>query len=231
MILASQILRRAGVLLMDDANVRWTLAELADWLDEGIAATVAAKPAAATVTMNFKPAKGTRQKLPDDQRIVQLLDVVRNLDVNIAGAAGRMIRPTTRSQIDTQQPRWHDPSYVPFQAEARQFIFDELQPREFYLFPGNTGTGLVEIVVSQLPQTVSSRVVADPTLLTSYNIDVGLPDEYQPPLLDYVLYRAHGKEDLAADSNKSTTHYQVFATSLGIISQVEVASSPNRKRP
>jgi hypothetical protein len=49
-------------------------------------------------------------------------------------------------------------------------------------------------------------------------------------LLDYVLYRAFSKEDPAAAPQRAVTHYQAFATAIGIQSQVETATSPGRKR-
>ncbi len=231
MILAKELMRRAGVQLLDEEHVRWPLPELATWIDEGVSAIVVAKPSAASVTMSFDVAKGTKQRLPDDQGIVQLLDITRNLNVSADGAGGRMIRPTTRSQLDTQMPRWHDPSYQPFQAEVRQFVFDELLPREFYVFPGNNGTGIVEIVVSQLPPTVVSQATGDTSLLATWAVPVGLPDEYQAALLEYLLYRAFDKEDPASAPNRAVTHYQAFATAVGIKSQVETIATPNRARP
>lgn len=230
MTLASEIMRRAGVQLLDEDYVRWPLPELADAIDEAVRTIVMAKPSAGSVTMTIDLAVGTKQTLPTDRRIVQLLDVIRNMNVAGTGAGGRAVRPTTRALLDGQQPRWHDPAAVPFKGEVRQFVFDETLPRTFYTYPGNNGTGSVEIAVSQLPETVVSRKTGDGTDISHWFVDVGLADEYEAPLLEYVLYRAFDKEEPASSPGRAQTHYQVFATALGIKSQVETSATPNRRK-
>jgi len=225
---ASTIMTSAAVLLFDEEHIRWPLAELAAWLDEGVCAIVVVKPSASSVTMTLELEKGTKQKLPDDASILQLLDILRNVE-GINGAAGRAIRSASRAELDSNQPRWHDPAYVPFRKEVRQFVFDAGLPREYFVYPGNDGTGKIDAAVAKLPDTIVSRQSGDETSVASWEIDVGLADQYQPALLDYVMYRAFSKEDPAASPQRAVTHYQAFATAIGLRSQVESSTSPGRK--
>lgn len=227
--LASKIITDASVILMDVDFVRWPIRELAGWLDHGVLSIITVKPSASSETIQLSLDRGTKQKLPDDQRIRQLLDLTRNLG-GANGAAGRAIRSVSRSELDGNEPNWHDPRYVIFRKEVRHFVFDETLPREFYVVPGNDGTGLVEAAVATLPERVVDRVTSNTGTLASYEIEVGIGDEYEPALLDYVLYRAFSKEDPAAAPQRAITHYQAFATAIGLQTQVETATSPGRKR-
>lgn len=226
--LATAIMSSAATLLLDEEHVRWPLAELAAWLDEGVRAIVVVKPSASSVTMTLTLDKGTKQKLPDDASILQLLDIIRNVE-GINGAAGRAIRSASRAELDSNQPRWHDPAYVPFRKEVRQFVFDEGLPREFFVYPGNDGTGQIDAAVAKLPATIVERHEGDETSLATWELVVGIADQYQPALLDYVMYRAFSKEDPAASPQRAVTHYQAFATAIGLRSQVESSTSPGRK--
>lgn len=228
---ASKIMADAAIILLDDEHVRWPLPELAGWIDEAVKTIILAKPSASSVTIGLDLALGTKQTLPEDQGIVLLLNIVRNLG-GTGSNAGRVIKPTSANQLDATEPYWHNPLRWPFKSEVRQFVFDETLPREFYVFPGNDGTGQVEAVVSKLPATVVSQVAegADQDAMDSWDIETGLSEEYAAPVLDYVLYRSFTKEDPAASPQRAVTHYQAFATALGIQSQVENANTPNRKK-
>ncbi|MBD9539920.1 hypothetical protein IB276_10685 [Ensifer sp. ENS04] len=231
---ASDIMRLAGVQLLDEDHIRWPLTELADWVNEGVKAIVLAKPSASSLSSPIQLAKGTYQVLPATiagKAPLQLIGINRNLASAGEPRQGlRAIRTCARDVLDAQEPNWHNASYVPFRKEVRQVIYDENVPTEFYVYPGNDGTGFVEAVLSVLPTPVEVAGGADVALLESWAIDVGLPEPYSVPLLDYVLYRSHQKDDTAADLAKSTAHYQLFATAVGIKVQAEGSSNPNRRR-
>jgi hypothetical protein len=230
MLKARDIMLDASVILLDDEHVRWPLDELARWIDDGVSAIITAKPNTAPAIEEMTLARGTRQRLSDDPAIVRLLDVPRNMDVSRPGAGGRMIRPTTRANLDTMEPRWHDPAYMPFRREVRQVVFDELDPRSFFTFPGNDGLGKVEILIAKLPKTVISQKTGDGSTLSHWDCPIGIPDNYRTALLDYVLYRCFSKEEPAASAGRAVTHYQAFASTVGIQVQVEKANGPNRRQ-
>lgn len=230
MIRASDIMQDAGVQLLDEEFVRWTLPEMAKWLDDGVSAIITAKPNTKPVIETLALAKGTRQRLADDPAIVRLLDISRNMDVTRPGAGGRMIRPTTRADLDTMEPRWHDPAYVPFKREVRQVVYDEQDPFSFFVYPGNDGNGKVEALIAKLPATITSQAANDGLDLADYHVPIGIPDNFRTALLDYLLYRCFSKEEPSAAPGRAAAHYQIFASTLGIQVQVEKANGPNRKQ-
>lgn len=233
-IYASDLMTLAGIQLLDEDHIRWPLSELAGWINEGVKAIVLAKPSASAVTAAILLSEGTRQTLPstvDGKTPLQLLGVNRNLAEATPPRRGlRVIRTVARDLLDAQEPNWHNESYVPYRKEVRHVIFDENTPTEFYVYPGNDGNGIVEAAVSVLPTPIAAPGGADEALLATWAIDVGLPEPYSVPLLDYVLYRCHGKDDTAADAAKASAHYQLFAAAVGIKVQSESATNPNRRR-
>jgi hypothetical protein len=231
MLSARVILEAASGLLMDEQHVRWTLPELTGYLNEGVKAIILAKPSASTQSIAVPLIEGTLQHVPQTgtPTPLRILSIPRNLaSVASPRIGGRAIRPTKRSLLDAQEPNWHESRYVRFRREVRQYTFDEENPLEFYTYPGNDGTGVVEAVVSVLPVAVSPT--DDDSLIGSYDVPVGLQAIYQAPLTDYVCYRAQIKDDLAANTGRSAIHYQSFATAIGLKIQVERATSPNRER-
>lgn len=230
---ASELMKRASVLLLDEEHVRWPLSELADWINEGVKAIVLAKPNASSKSLPFALSEGTFQQLPatlDGITPLQLLAVSRNLQALNSRIGGRVVRTASRSLIDGQEPRWHDPDVVPFKKEVRQIIFDESLPLEFYTYPGNDGTGVVEMAVSYLPAPVKPVVGKDVETIGAWATDIGLPEPYTVPLLDFVLYKSFSKDDVAGDPTKAMTHYQAFAAAVGIKVQSESTYNPNRRR-
>lgn len=231
---ANDLMSKAATLLLDDEHVRWPLAELADWINEATKALVLAKPSAASRTSPLTLSKGTYQTLPDTIEgavPLQLLGINRNL-VSTAPTriGGRVIRTAARALLDAQEPNWHDPAYEPFRKEVRQVIFDETLPLEFYTYPGNDGTGVVEVAFAFLPAPVAPLTNTDPATLEAWDVDIGVPEPYSVPLLDYVLFKAFSKDDIAGDPTKAMSHYQTFAAAVGIKVQTEASSNPNRRR-
>jgi hypothetical protein len=231
MLSAKTIIDRAGTLLLDEDYVRWTVPELAGWIEEGISTIVLVKPSASSGALQLDLVSGTRQSLPDDEHVLLILDIPRNVN-RVSHAPGRAVKPVSRDSLDATQPDWHDGTKVPFKSAVRHFVYDEAIPRLFYVYPGNDGTGSVEAHVSILPPAISTLIAggADVGLPATWDVDVGIGEEYQSALLDYVMYRAFSKEEPAAAPGRSNAFYQSFATALGIKTQVEAAQAPRANR-
>jgi len=228
---ARQIMEKATVLLADDDHTRWPLSELCTWINEAVQATVLAKPSASTASRAITLQKGTLQKVPSTgaPEPLMLQRLVRNLvSADDPRAGGRIITVTSRESLDAQAPHWHDPTRVRYQRDVRHYVYDENNPLEFYVYPGNDGTGVVEAVLSVLPAATAPS--GDPDDLASYETDIGLSDLYSVPLTDYVLFRAFAKDDLDGQPGRSMAHYQLFASAVGLKIQVEGATSPNRRK-
>jgi|FLYM01.1.fsa_nt_gi hypothetical protein len=232
MMTGREIMERAGILLLDEEFARWTLPELADWINEGVRAIILAKPSAHASTRILSLAEGTWQQVAEvagEPVPLSLIDIRRNLrDTNSPRVGGRIVRAVSRTMLDAQDPYWHDPTRTRYRKEVRHFVFDEENPLEFYVYPGNDGTGVVEAIVSSLPTRLAAS--GDENELASYASDIGLPEPYSVPLLDYVCYRAQSKDDLTGNAGRAAAHYQQFATAIGLKIQVEGATSPNARR-
>ena len=214
----------AGFALNDTSAVRWTYPELCFWINDGIRALILARPFAASQTVTIQMQAGTWQNVPIEY--LTLLRLTRNISaVGPPRVGGRAIRITTHDALDTSCPEWHNPKCVPYNSQVRQFIFDDDDPRSFYVYPGNDGTGIVEGIVSALPSMVVAT--GDITLLASYAVDVDVKDIYQAPILDYVLYRAMAKDDTDGTPAGSAAHFQAFTAAVSADVQVANAASAN----
>lgn len=198
-ITVANILDKAEVVLQDTTNIRWPVAELIGWLNDGQREIVAFRPDAFNKTSVVTFAAGTKQSLPADG--YQLINVVRNMG---AGGAtpGTAVRKVPQELLDAQVPGWHasTPSATPL-----HYMYDLRTPRIYYVYPPVTGTVQMEIVYS-----------AAPTELTQVSDTIAIDDIYANVLLDYVLYRAYSKDfELTGNQARADYHYSKFETSLG----------------
>ena len=225
-ILVSDILSRAQVIVQDTTGVRWPFAELLGWLNDGQREVAIHKPSATAKNVAIPLQAGTLQTIGAGG--LALLRVTRNLKtpVTTPRVGGRAVRVVDRDVLDAQHADWHDPTVFPYNKVVKHFCFDEADPTNFYVFPGNDGTGALEAVISQSPDNVVS--VGDPNVATSYRQPITIPDVYANALLDYVLFRAYSKDaDYAGNAERSATHYQLFMGSLAAKVQNEMVVNPN----
>lgn len=225
-----EIMERADDLLNDADRTRWPLAERADWINEAVKAVILAKPSASSETTVITLSAGTLQSVPQSgtPTPLRIIDVVRNITSTDPLTGGRVVTPVGRNILDAQEPHWHDANYIRQATEVRHVIFDEDNPLQFYVYPGNNGNGKVEAVMSVLPTVLTAS--GDVTDIDSYTGDIGLQDLYSVPVLDYLLYRCFLKDDLQGAPQRATFHYQRFAEAVGLKIQVEGATSPNARR-
>jgi hypothetical protein len=225
---ASEILDRARRLVMDETSVRWPLAELCMWLNDGQREIALQKPSASSDNRVVALVAGTYQTIPAGA--ITLLRLVRNIKA-VAGSVrtgGSSISVVARALLDAQNRDWHDGTITPFRKDVRHVIFDEEDTRSFYVYPGNDGTGQVEAVLSIDPAPIVIAGGASATLLASYAIDISLPAIYANALLDYVCYRAYAKDaQYVGNTNRAALHFQQFANSIGIKFNQEALNSPN----
>lgn len=201
-ITAGQIFDKIERLVVDETNVRWTVAELLGWLNSGQREIVLLKPNSLTATTNVTLVAGTKQELPATGLV--LIDVTRNMGSG-GTTAGRAITPIDRRLLDTTNPNWHADTAA---AEAKHYCYDIRNPKVFYVWPPQptSTTQQIEII-----QSIS------PTDATTESSNISLDDIYEGPLIDYILYRAYSKDaEFAGSSDKAQVHYQAFQNALGI---------------
>lgn len=229
---ARELFEKAGILLNDTGELtdrRWPLSELCGWLNDGLGAIVNQKPSATAKHVTLPLVKGTLQSIPDGY--ISVLRPVRNMrTVSSDRKPRRNITVVPDEQLSAQNPTWHDEYSVRFTQQAKHMIFDEADPRSFYVYPGNDGTGSIELVLCAAPAKLAPTDATKPEDLTSYEFPIPLDDIYFGVLLDYVLYRARSKDSQDAGSTaRAALHYQQFANGLGIRINVEANTSPNVK--
>jgi hypothetical protein len=133
----------------------------------------------------------------------------------------RVIRIVDREILDSQEPNWHDPTVSGDAAHTtvvKHYVFDEDDPRKYYVYPGVAGNAYVEIVFSRSPTDFANTSSA-----VSY-----LDDIYANAIIDYVLYRAYMKDaEFAGNAQRANNHFQLFANSVGAGAQINLMASPN----
>lgn len=209
-ITVSSVLTRCAVLLQDPTNIRWPQSELLDWLNDGQREIALYKPNAFVKNQSKQLSPGTKQALPADG--VSLIDVVRNMGTN-GTTPGNAVRAVSREILDSQTPSWHASTAA---AAAKHFVYSVLDPKNFYVYPPNDGTGNVEIIYVAAP--------ADATLGSTITLD----DIFVTALVNYILYRAYSKDaEFAANATAAQAYYQAFQGNLAGKAGAEAASNPN----
>lgn len=223
------ILQRIGVLLQDEDAVRWPLLERLDSLNDGLREIALLKPNAFARTVILPLIAGTRQSLPDAYS--GLIGVTRMVTgTPQAPIGGRVVRTVPRESLDAANPYWHDPAHVPLTSQVRNLVYDALDPRSFHVYPGNDGTGLLEVIVALRPLELGAP--EHPDRLDSYTAAIGLDDLYANALVDYGLYRAFSKDNgVPGGVERAALAYQQFTTALGLRAQAEGVVNPNRPPP
>lgn len=227
---AQDLFTRAGIILLDEGVIvdrRTKLSELCLWLNDGIAEIVTHKPSATARTVDVALAEGTLQAIPAGY--LAILRPVRNArGPSSDRRPRRTITVVSENTLSLINPAWHDSYSVRFQQQVKHFVFDEVNPKAFYVYPGNDGTGLVEMVLCAEPTYIVAAGEAE--AMTSYNVALPLDDTYFNALLDWVLYRTYAKDaQNAGAAQRATQHYQLFANALGINIAAQTGSSPNIK--
>lgn len=224
--LASEILSKAAIQLVDPDHTRWPLAELLGWLNQSQRVIVAAKPSAYSASRVLALDAGAMQRLPatHEPPIMALIRVTRNITSDVADwprVAGHAVRMTSAEALDSADPDWQCRTTS---ALVRQAAYDAASPHEFIVYPPNDGTGRVEVIVSLLPPTIEPTA-ANSTAITDFARPIALGAEYEPALLDYILFRAFSKDDMTAVPMKAQMHIQLLSQFLGAKVAAEPTSS------
>jgi len=199
-------------LLHDETAVRWTEAELVGWINSAQKEIVLYKPNSITSTIDYQLDPGTFQNVSAKAgfaNVIQLLDVIRS---TTGGANGKAVTNISREILDSTLPDWHS---VAATAVPLHYIHNPLDPKNFYVYPPNTGAGSVQILVA-----------VEPVDLVALASNLSLEAIYESVVLDYVLYRAFSKDtEHTANMQRSAGHYNAFMSALKGKFQMENALS------
>ena len=195
--------------ILADINTYWQDTYLLGWLNSGLKEVVILKPNALAVTTPVICVPGTKQTIPTGG--VMLIEVSRNM--GLAGITpGRVITPLSRQSLDSSNPDWHTTTAS---AGAKHFVYDSRFPKIFYVYPPQpaTGMGYIELTYGAVP-----------TKLTAVTDAITLDDIYENILVDYVAYRAFGRDSTdQSNAAASKSHYEAFVNALGAKIQGEIA--------
>lgn len=211
----SNLLTRVSDTLQDSNNTRWTQAELIRYLNDARRELAIYRPDIYAETASIALTAGSKQSIPSDGN--KFLDGIRNY--TSADVVGRSVRLVERELLDSQSPDWHTSTTS---TTIKNFMFDERNPKVFYVYPPATGGGhKLEILYSKSPVEITTGDLSSTTVLAK-------EDLYTNVIIDYILYKALSKDsEYAGNMQRATLHYQAFANAVGIGKRQKYVSSPN----
>lgn len=216
----TSVLSRASKALSDVAQVRWTEASKLEYFNDGLLEIAIQKPTAFSRTVEIELEVGTLQAVPAEYAgIVRATRNVSSLLAATPRVGGRAISPTRSDILNDQFLDWHDPMTVPYGKITMHVIADEFEPRQFYVFPGNDGTGIIEAIVSLIPETIGTF---------DANTTAPLDNVYHNALSDYVTYRCYAEDMILNGApQRAQMHYSLFQSALGIRQNIEAVANVN----
>ncbi|EEM1821285.1 hypothetical protein GKA92_24650, partial [Salmonella enterica subsp. enterica] len=196
MITIAELVGRVNTQLTDPLWLRWPLAELCDYYNDAVRAVILVRPDAGASVEALACVPDSRQLLPPGA--LRIIDVIR-----ITG--GRALLPVPREVLDNQYPDWHD-----MRGEPERYVYSEVTPWLFWLFPAPEVAMSIDAVVCRVPDVAKISQMDD-------TAEVQVDEIYVNPLVDWMLYRAFSK-DVAGGASpaKAMQHYQAFAEQMGI---------------
>lgn len=195
-ITGQNIVDRALIKTNDPSAVRWPAAESLKWINDGQREIVNQLPKANPVRVAASMVSGTRQTLSGLSLTtgISVIDVVRNV-------GGRAITKRDRAWFDDQRPDWHTETA----AASVHWMYDERDPKAFYLWPPAIAAASVELIYSALP-----------TDLTALTDTITLDDIYANPLQWFLLFSFYSKDAVYTKSPQFAAQYwSLFMQSLG----------------
>ena len=211
----NNIFTRVADTLQDVGNVRWVSTELLRYLNDGRRELAINKPDIYSEHSSVVLVAGTKQSIPSDGN--RFIDAIRNY--SSSDVVGRVVRLVEREVLDAQNPDWHSTTST---TAIVNFMFDERSPKTFYVYPPASGGGhKLEILYSKSPVDITSSDLDSTSVLAK-------EDLHTNTLYDYILYRAYSKDaEYTGNAQRAVTHFNLFASSIGIDKRMKYVSSPN----
>lgn len=218
---AANILARVNNILQNTGSIRWSSSEQLEYLSDGQREIAMIRPSATATHANIQLATGTEQSIPADG--LRLFSVNRNMSGTAANATGaRAISKVNLDVINSEEPSWHDSTVTGKAAHGtvvKHYMFDDRDPRKFFVYPGVSGNAYAEVVYSK-----------NPTALTSTSDTIQVDDMFVNALINFVLYRSYLKEgEFAANFQRAGSHYQLFTQALGLTAQADAGDLPKQE--
>lgn len=215
---AQSIIRRAAETIQDLSAVRWSTAELVRYLNDGQRESLRLRPDAFATATTLTLVDGAKQTLP--ATAAKLLDVVRNA---AAASSKRAVRIINRQLLDSQLPDWHIAAPA---VTTIHYMYDPINPRQFFVYPPATVLTQLDIVVAQYPTDITEP--ASSTTYTSVSGNIGMSDGLANALTDYVIARAFMKDaEQAGNAARAQAHYAMYTSALSTDFQGTISTVPS----
>mgnify|MGYP000731235032 CR=1 FL=1 len=207
------VIKRVQRICNDKTGIVWPEAELLEDFNDAVKDIVMRRPDASTVNVFFDTtADSSKQTLPADA--LRLIEVTRN-------KGGKVITKIDRGTLDATRPDWHQstPSLA-----IEHYVYDERDPKTFYLYPRPTNNGVnphqVELVYCTCPPAIS---IAETAIKAGTDTTtIPLDDIYANAIADFMLYRAYTKDlGSAQNAQRAAAAYQTYGNSLGVKLQAD----------
>lgn len=231
---AVDVLQRVVWIIQDDTSVRWSAAEMVQWLNDAQTAAQTLRPEVTEVVTTFDCAPGALQNLFDNadnlpEPPAKIMKVSRN--VSLEGRF-RAIRLVQRDMMDVVRPTWQ--SDVPA-TDCVNYMVDDNLPAVFWVWPPapvpstRTPAMRLEIHYSAAPKPLDLPA-PDKTWKDTVG-DLSVRDRFAMVLVDYVLYRAYMKDsEFGANGSRAKTHFDLFQGALMADVQGTLVAQPKTKQ-
>lgn len=208
MLIAGSLFSACAIELNDLEYVRWTKADLADYLTDAIATMAALKPTLFTVFEPLRLAPGAVQTVPGE--FTELVDIIYNLLPD--GTQGEPVNPGSFTAARALGRPACTPAYGVGYV-VRSYTVHPENDTYYYVDPPAP-------TVSPMP-AVWALVRRAPNVITAETDAVVManttPETYRSVLLEWMLYRAFARDSESSDSfTKSQAHYKAFYQFLGV---------------
>lgn len=208
------IIDRVTDVTRDYDHVRWTLPELARWINDAQDQIATMHPRAASQYATLTLAAGARQDLrvlDPAKRWVRLFEIVCNITNN--EPTGRTIRQVSRPALDFSMRNWR--GRAPSAIEVKEYAMDEREPYTFDVNPPVQAGVKVLALTAARPAPVAALDANN--VLVDASEEFGLPDGYDIAAVDYILFRCFTKDaNDPAYGNRAAQHLQAFNLSMGV---------------
>jgi hypothetical protein len=187
--------------------IRWTPAEALMWINDGQRECVNQLPQA--WSKRAIPTLVTGNSRQDFAGLsisdgISLIDVICNYNSGCT-VRGRATTKRERAWLDDQKPDWHTTSG----GEVVHWMYDERDPKAFYIFPQPSAAAKLEIIYA-----------ANPTDLATLASAITIDDIYANALQFFVLFSFYSKDATYTKNPQSAAAYwQLFMQSLGLRGQ------------
>lgn len=210
------IIDRVTDVTKDYDHVRWSLPEIARWLNDAAGQIATIHPRSASRYVVLALSQGARQDLRainPATRWIRLHELTCNVTPDDQ-STGRTIRQVSRPALDFTFRSWR--GKAPTSAEVKEYALDEREPFSFDVNPPVAAGTKVLALVSARPDPCMI-LNDDGTALVNPAEEFPLAEGYDIPAVDYVLSRCFGKD--ANDptyANRAAMHAQLFQSTLGV---------------